>query len=42
MNKIKLVLKCLKAKNYKWALCHIFNKNIFQYCDKNIVDIIVK
>lgn len=42
MNKITLVLKCLKAKNYKWALCHIFNKNIFQYYNKSIIDIIFK
>ena len=42
MKKLVLMLRCVMRGNYKWAMCHLFNKNIFQYYDKNIVDIIFK
>lgn len=42
MKKLILIVNCLKSKRYKWALCHLFNKNIFQYYNKSIIDIILK
>ena len=40
MKRLDLIVKCLKSKNYKWALCHLFNKSIFKYYNKSIIDII--
>lgn len=42
MKKIKLICKCLKGKNYKWALIHLKNKNIFEYYNKSILEILFK
>ena len=37
MKKLILIIKCLKAKQYKWALLHLQNKNIFEEAKKNLI-----
>lgn len=40
MKKFILIIRCLKAKNFKWALYHLQGKNIFEEAKKrNGVDL---
>ena len=42
MNKLILIVKCLVGGQYKWSLCHLFNKSIFKYYNKSILDIMFR
>lgn len=36
MKKLTLIIRCLRAKNYKWALYHLQGKNIFEEARKEL------
>ena len=36
MKKLILIIRCLKAKNYKWVLYHLQGKNIFEETRKEL------
>ena len=36
MKKLILIIRCIKAKNYKWSLWHLQGKNIFEETKKEL------